>query len=37
MPLVAAKQLPLQRASKVALSEKLVAADVAAVREPATP
>ena len=36
MPLVAAKQLPLQRASKVRL-EKLVAADVAAVREPATP
>ena len=36
MPLVAAKQLPLQRASKVAL-EKLVAADVAAALEPATP
>jgi hypothetical protein len=38
MPLVAAKQLPLQRASKVAL-EKLVAGDVAAAAdtgEPAT-
>ena len=36
MPLVAAKQLPLQRASKVAL-EKLVAADVAAAIKTAEP
>jgi hypothetical protein len=34
MPMVAAKQLPLQRASKLAL-ERLVAAEVAAAEKPA--